>query len=65
MLTALCFINHTSTTAGESLRQNAFKGTRKNYIKLVVIKKVTNNEESEVKDEETKKVSTKQDLERR
>lgn len=29
MLTALCFINHTSTTAGESLRQNAFKGTRK------------------------------------
>lgn len=47
------------------MRQNAFKGTRKNYIKLVVIKKVTNNEESEVKDEETKKVSTKQDLERR
>lgn len=48
------------------MRQNAFKGTRKkNHIKLVVIKKVTNSEESEAKNEETKKASTEKDLSRR
>lgn len=41
------------------------KEPEKNYIKLVVIKKMTNNEESEAKNEDTKKASTKEDLGRR
>lgn len=46
------------------MRQNAFKGTRKKKKKHKIScnQTVSNNEESEAKNKETKKAGTKEDL---